>query len=101
MEPRYVIEEYVTETGEIPFLDWVNSLKDRTAQRKIAIRLRRTSFGNFGDCKPIKGAKDLWEMREHDGSGYRIFYRISENTKEPTPCREKPVDLLTLATLTS
>jgi putative addiction module killer protein len=80
MGPKYVIEEYVTETGETPFLDWVNSLKDRTAQRKIAVRLRRASFGNFGDCKNIKGAKGLWEMREHYGSGYRIFYRIIGNT---------------------
>ncbi len=80
MAVRYIIEEYTTENGETPFLDWVNHLKDRTAQRKIAVRLRRASFGNFGDCKSIKGTKGLWEMREHYGSGYRIYYCRRDNT---------------------
>ena len=78
MAIRYTIEEYITEDGRTPFLDWVNHLKDQTAQRKIAVRLRRASFGNFGDCKRIKGALGLWEMREHYGGGYRIYYCIKE-----------------------
>ncbi len=80
MATRYLIEEYTTEKGDLPFLDWVNHLKDRTVQRKIAVRLRRASFGNFGDCKSIKGAKGLWEMREHYGGGYRIYYCVQEDT---------------------
>ncbi|GJL51457.1 MAG: addiction module killer protein [Nitrospirales bacterium] len=80
MATRYTIEEYITEDGKTPFRDWVNHLKDQTAQRKIAVRLRRTSFGNFGDCKRIKGVQGLWEMREHFGGGYRIYYSLKEKT---------------------
>lgn len=80
MAVRYFIEEYITETGDTPFLDWVNHLKDRTAQRKLAVRLRRVSFGNFGDCKSIKGTKGLWELREHYGGGYRVYYSVLEKT---------------------
>ena len=80
MAIQYAIEEYITEDGKTPFRDWVNHLKDQTAQRKIAVRLRRASFGNFGDCKRIKGAKGLWEMREHYGGGYRIYYSVQEKT---------------------
>ncbi len=32
--------------------------------------------GNFGDWKDIKGAKGVFEMREHYGPGYRIFYAV-------------------------
>jgi putative addiction module killer protein len=79
MNKRYELEEYITVDGDIPFSDWLNDLKDKTAQRKIAARLRRVSFGNFGDFKSIKGAKGLFELREHYGSGYRIFYSIVGN----------------------
>ncbi len=80
MAIRYSIEVYITEDGKTPFQDWVNQLKDQTAQRKIAVRLRRASFGNFGDRKRIKEAKGLWEMREHYAGGYRIYYSIKDKT---------------------
>ncbi len=80
MAIRYTIEEYITEDGKTPFRDWVNHLKDQTAQRKVAVRLRRASFGNFGDCKRIKGAQSLREMREHYGGGYRIYYAVKNET---------------------
>ena len=51
-------------------------LKDKTGQAKLLARIRRASFGNFGDWKEIKGAKGLYEMREHYGPGYRIFYTL-------------------------
>ncbi|MGI0480713.1 type II toxin-antitoxin system RelE/ParE family toxin [Geminocystis sp. CENA526] len=76
---KYELEIYTTDKGEIPFQDWLERLKDNKAQAKIAARLRRASFGNFGDYKIIKGAKNIFEMREHYGSGYRIFYSIINN----------------------
>ncbi len=76
---RYEIEQYTKENGEIPFSEWADSLKDQTAQRKIIQRINRASLGNFGDFKNIKGAKGIFEMREHYGAGYRIFYGIIEN----------------------
>ena len=73
---QYDIEEYETITGKTPFGDWLLNLKDEMAQAKIRARIRRASFGNFGDWKDIKGAKGIFEMREHYSPGYRIFYAI-------------------------
>ncbi len=76
---KYEVEEYVTERSKAPFAEWLLHLKDKTGQAKILTRVRRASFGNFGDWKEIKGAKGLYEMREHYGPGYRIFYTIVGN----------------------
>jgi putative addiction module killer protein len=73
---KYEVEEYVTERGKVPFAEWLLHLKDKTGQAKLLARIRRASFGNFGDWKEIKGAKGLYEMREHYGPGYRIFYTL-------------------------
>ena len=70
------IEEYVTRDGKSPFGEWLLSLKDKRAQAKLHARIRRASLGNLGDWKGIKGTKGLFEMREHYGPGYRIFYSI-------------------------
>lgn len=75
---KYEIEQYTKENGDTPFSEWVGGLKDQTAQRKIAQRIDRASLGNFGDFKSIKGAKGIFEMREHYGAGYRVFYSIIE-----------------------
>jgi putative addiction module killer protein len=76
---RYELEEYAKENGETPFSDWLEGLKDQKAQRKITQRIRRASLGNFGDFKSIKGTKGLFEMREHYGAGYRVFYSVIED----------------------
>jgi len=73
---QYEVEEYVTERGKVPFAAWLLNFKDKTGQAKILARIRRASFGNFDDWKEIKGAKGLYEMREHYGPGYRIFYTL-------------------------
>lgn len=66
----------MTLRDQSPFGDWLLKLKDKRAQAKLRARLRRAAFGNFGDCKPIKGTQGLYEMREHYGPGYRLFYAI-------------------------
>lgn len=35
---------------------------------------------NFGDCKPIKGAKGLHELRIHLGPGYRLYFGKAKDT---------------------
>jgi putative addiction module killer protein len=72
----FEIESYKTETGDVPFRAWFDSIKDTKAQTSLIARLDRASFGNFGDWKAIAGAKSLFEMRLHYGQGYRIFYTI-------------------------
>ena len=72
----YEVEEYTTNDGKSPLRKWLHSLKDKRAQAKLFIRLDRVYLGNFGDWKDIKGAKGIFEMREHYGPGYRIFYTV-------------------------
>ncbi len=70
----YQIEEYVGTNGKSPFSGWLLSLIDERAQAKIRARITRASLGNFGDWKTIKGAKNLFEMRDNYSAGYRIYY---------------------------
>ena len=51
---------------------WLDGLRDRKAQRRIAARLRKLSFGLFGDVKPV--GEGVTEAREHFGPGYRIYF---------------------------
>lgn len=72
----YAIEEYVAANGKSPFAVWYGGLKDKVAKAKLAARIDRAAHGNFGDWKSLSGAKGVFEMREHHGSGYRIFYGL-------------------------
>ncbi len=72
----FEIEEYITSDGKKPFSDWLLNLKDKRAQVKIRARIARASLGNFGDWKSLEKANGIYEMREHYGSGFRIFYKI-------------------------
>lgn len=76
---KYELETYETEKGKSPFQEWIDGIKDKTAKRKLYAKLERARFGHFGDVKNIKGTKRIFEMREHYGAGYRIFYSIIEN----------------------
>jgi len=51
---------------------WLDGLRDKKAQRRIAARLRKLSFGLFGDVKPV--GEGVSEAREHFGLGYRIYF---------------------------
>lgn len=53
------------------FNDWLQSLRDKTGQRRIIARIRAAEEGNFGDCESVGGS--LYEMRVHCGPGYRIY----------------------------
>ena len=70
--------EYITENGENPFHDWLNSLKDRAARARIRVRLNRVRLGNFGDCKSV--GKGVNELRVDYGPGYRVYYGKSKTT---------------------
>jgi len=54
------------------FIAWLDDLKDKRAQARIAARLRQTEAGNLGDWQPIEG--DVSEMRVHYGPGYRLYF---------------------------
>lgn len=54
------------------FVDWLDNLKDKRAQVRIAARLRQVEAGNLGDWKPIEG--DVSELRVDVGAGYRLYF---------------------------
>jgi putative addiction module killer protein len=54
-----------------PFADWLDSLADRQAKARIAVRVNRLAAGNFGDCKPLRDG--VQELRIDHGPGYRVF----------------------------
>ncbi len=73
---RYDISVYQSESGQAPFQNWVEGLKDPKTRTIIAARIDRAAAGLFGDWKPIAGANGLCEMRIHFGPGYRIYYSV-------------------------
>mgnify|MGYP001248735307 CR=1 FL=1 len=75
----FEVLEYVTADGKKPFGEWLLKLKDEKAQVKIHSRVTRASLGNFGDWKKLENANGICEMREHYGSGFRIFYKKTGN----------------------
>lgn len=76
----YEIEFFIDVDEVCPFKSWFNALKDKRAKAKIAARLLRASEGNFGDWKCLENANGIYEMREHYGAGFRIYYSIINKT---------------------
>lgn len=54
------------------FDDWFDSLKDNQVKLRLTARLKKVSLGNLGDVKPV--GDGVWEMREHFGAGWRLYY---------------------------
>ena len=54
------------------FVTWLDDLKDKRAQVRIAARLRQVESGNLGDWQPIEG--EVSELRVNYGPGYRLYF---------------------------
>lgn len=54
------------------FVAWLDALKDKRAQVRIAARLRQAEAGSLGDWQPVEG--EVSEMRIHYGPGYRLYF---------------------------
>ncbi len=59
------------------FVAWLDGLKDKRAQVRIAARLRQVEGGNLGDWQPVEGA--VSELRVHFGPGYRLYFMRQGN----------------------
>jgi len=74
-ESAYQLEYYQKESGDVPFICWLDSLRDHTAVARIRIRLGSVRLGNFGTIKPVGGG--VAELKIDHGAGYRVYYSIS------------------------
>lgn len=54
------------------YMKWYERLKDRQAKARIAVRIRRMQFGNFGDAKSV--GEGVSELRFAFGPGYRVYF---------------------------
>ena len=54
------------------FVAWLDDLKDKRAQIRIAARLRQAESGNLGDWQPIEG--EVSELRVNYGPGYKLYF---------------------------
>jgi putative addiction module killer protein len=70
----YELRHYTNPQGEDLFGQWLDGLRDRQAQARIAARMLRLTNGNFGDCKPV--GTGVWELRVDWGPGYRVYYAL-------------------------
>ncbi len=75
-DSMYDIELFTDDAGVCPFKKWLDALRDTRSKAKILARLKRASDGNFGDWKRLTNADGIFEMREHYGAGFRIYYSI-------------------------
>ena len=71
INPKTVIL-YRNNSGEEPFVNWLNGLKDSQARRRVLARLRRIEQGNYGDCKYLHNG--VFELRLFFGAGYRVYF---------------------------
>lgn len=74
----YEIRLYQAHDGHEPFADWLASFRDLRARARIEQRINRLMKGNFGDCKPLKNASGVHELRLDFGPGYRVYFSMEE-----------------------
>ncbi|MCX7179144.1 MAG: type II toxin-antitoxin system RelE/ParE family toxin [Proteobacteria bacterium] len=48
------------------------AIRDKQAQAKLRVRLKRLEAGIFGDCESV--GEGVLELREHQGAGYRVYF---------------------------
>lgn len=51
---------------------WIRRLRDRRAQARINLRVRRLSLGNAGDSRHV--GEGVRELRIDYGPGYRVYF---------------------------
>jgi putative addiction module killer protein len=54
------------------FTKWLKKLRDKKGVAIITARIRRLSFGNFGDTGAV--GENIGELRIDYGPGYRVYF---------------------------
>ena len=66
------VELYKDSKGKVPFVEWLEHLKDIQARAKVKIRVDRLRLGNFGDCRSV--GEGVSELKIDFGPGYRVYF---------------------------
>jgi putative addiction module killer protein len=59
------------------YLNWINSLKDRTSRARIQVRIDRLVHGNSGQHRVLTDG--VCELKIDVGPGYRVYYTQRAN----------------------
>jgi putative addiction module killer protein len=54
------------------YLDWINSVRDRTVRARIQVRVDRLVHGNPGQCRALTDG--VSELKIDVGPGYRVYF---------------------------
>lgn len=54
------------------FIHWLNGFNDVVTRMRLKKRLDKAGRGILGDVEPV--GEGVFEMREHFGAGYRMYY---------------------------
>jgi putative addiction module killer protein len=63
---------YQRSDGTEPVTEWLASIRDKQAQAKVRLRLKRLEAGMLGDREAV--GDGILELREHLGAGYRVYF---------------------------
>ena len=64
------VAHYRTATGKIPYQDWLQRLRDKTAKAAVIRRIIRIELDDLGDHKRVSDG--VSELRIDVGPGYRV-----------------------------
>ena len=65
----YIMKMEIYKDGS--FEKWFNKL-DARAGARVLKSIKKAANGNMNECKPVGGG--AYEVRNHDGPGYRVYY---------------------------
>lgn len=74
----YRIRKYKRANGQVPFDEWIITLKDVKVKSRLLKRLDKVQLGNLGDWNSV--GDGVFELREHFQKGLRIYYGLEKRT---------------------
>ena len=72
------VVHYRTATGKIPYQDWLQRLRDKTAKAAVIRRIIRIELDDLGDHKRV--GEGVSELRLDVGPGYRVYFGVMGKT---------------------
>ena len=75
-----LVKIYSSRSGQEPYSNWINGLKDKKTIIRIKDRINRISeFNSFGDYKHLD--EGIYEIKFHFGAGYRVYFIFSSKNE--------------------